>query len=370
MLTTELLLAIYERSDLPLSTPSYVFRATFVMTLVVILLTEYSTREWLVIGITAAFTFFCYRVCGNNDLLRLSMFVISCKGADLKKALKYFFSVSLVGYAVIFIAALTGVYGNVSITEEFGRAVGTETRYSFGFGHPNTVHGIFFALSILLMYLIKDESRKKRGIAFTAIFALNVLLFVFTDSKTGFFIVVFMLICLIPTLLFDGDKPGIIYLAGAAISVLSVALSVVAAVISKYTFENKSTLAAALDRLFTGRIISLYQNTRDHKGTIETWTLFGDSNSGESFFDMGWVRLFYWYGIIPAIIILAVLFIMIYRMYKKKDYDTFVMFVSMFLYTVVEATFVSSYIGRNFMLIILGAYLFSICREDSNAGER
>ncbi len=363
-------MAIYERSDLPLSTPSYVFRATFLMTMVVILLTEYSVKEWIAIGITAVFTFFCYRACGNNDLLRISMFVISCKGVNLKKAVNYFFTVSFIGYAAIFVAALTGIYGNVSITDEFGRAVGTQTRYSFGFGHPNTVHGIFFALSMLLIYLLKDADRKKRTIACSVILVLNILLFVFTDSKTGFFITIFMLIGLIPSLLSDDEKPGIFYVIGAVISGLSVALSVVAAAISQYASENSDGIAAALDRIFTGRIISLYENTPAHKGTLATWTLFGDSNSGETYFDMGWVRLFYWYGIIPGVIVTVILFILLYRMYRQKDYDTFVMLVSMILYTMVEATFVSSYIGRNFMLMIWGAYIFLACREEKNAGQR
>ena len=370
MLTTELLMAIYERSDLPLSTPSYVFRATFLMTMVVILLTEYSAKEWIAICITAAFTFFCYRVCGNNDLLRVSMFVISCKGVNIKKALNYFFTVSFIGYAAIFVAALTGIYGNVSITDEFGRTVGTQTRYSFGFVHPNTVHGIFFALSMLLIYLLKDVSRKKRSIVCGVILVLNVLLFVFTDSKTGFFITIFMLIGLIPSLLSDKEKPGILYLAGAVISFMSVALSVVAAAVSEYAYDNPDGIAGLLDRICTGRIASLYGNTREHKGTLSTWTLFGDTNSGESFFDMGWVRLFYWYGIIPAAVITVILFVLLYRMYRQKDYDTFVMLVSLFLYTIVEATFVSSYIGRNFMLMILGAYIFLACREEKDAGER
>ncbi|WP_026524652.1 hypothetical protein [Butyrivibrio sp. MB2005] len=370
MLTTELLMAIYERSDLPLSTPSYVFRATFLMTMVVILLTEYSAKEWIAICITAVFTFFCYRVCGNNDLLRVSMFVISCKGVNIKKALNYFFTVSFIGYAAIFVAALTGIYGNISITDYFGRSVGTETRYSFGFGHPNTVHSVLFALSMLVMYLLKDESRKKRKIAGSIILVLNILLFVFTDSKTGFFITIFMLIGLIPSLLSDDEKPGIYYAIGVAVSGLSVVLSVVAAAVSQYAFENPFSFSAAIDRMLTGRIIAFYGNTPEHKGTISSWTLFGDSNSGETYFDMGWVRLFYWYGIIPGIIVTVILFILLYRMYRQKDYDTFVMLVSMFLYTIVEATYVSSYIGRNFMLMIWGAYIFLACREEKDAGER
>ena len=71
---------------------------------------------------------------------------------------------------------------------------------------------------------------------------------------------------------------------------------------------------------------------------------------------MGWVRLFYWYGIIPTAIICALVIVLIYLCYKRKDAWTLIVVLSLSIYTVIEATFVSEYLGRNVLLPVLGVY--------------
>jgi hypothetical protein len=72
---------------------------------------------------------------------------------------------------------------------------------------------------------------------------------------------------------------------------------------------------------------------------------------------MGWVRLFYWYGIIPTALILIAIAFMIYVCYRRRDAWTLLIILSLSVYTIVEATFVSRYIGRAFFLPIAGVYL-------------
>ena len=72
---------------------------------------------------------------------------------------------------------------------------------------------------------------------------------------------------------------------------------------------------------------------------------------------MGWVRLFYWYGIIPTALIVVAMLLVMYVCYKKRDMWTMLIILSVSVYTVVEATFVSRYIGRAFFLLIAGVYL-------------
>ena len=56
----ELLLMIYEKTDLPLSSPRLMFRLTFLLTILVVLLTQYSLKQWIVLILTFGFTFLCY----------------------------------------------------------------------------------------------------------------------------------------------------------------------------------------------------------------------------------------------------------------------------------------------------------------------
>ncbi len=367
-LTIELLLMVYEKSELPLPTPSYVFRVTFALSVLAVLLTEYSVRQWILIIMATGFSFFCYKVTGNNDLIRFAMFIAASKDSDLEKTLRYIFAVTGISYLIIFFASVFGIYGGLYSTGEFGRSVGVETRYVFGFGHPNTAHGAFMGLAILGLYLVRNLDKKKKALFYAITLVLNCALYAFTDSRTGLVMVTFAVMLSLMTFWEDKFRDSIaVYAMGACTLVCSIAFSIWAACISYYTKFNE--LYYKIDMMFTGRIGSLYYNSLLHKGSIISWTLLGNSDSGESYFDMGWVRLFYWYGVIPATIILIFLFVILYRMYKRRDLAMLIMFVSLFIYTIIEATFISSYIGRNYLLPVIGIYLFNRYGEGNIAGK-
>ncbi len=362
-LTIELLLMIYERTDLPLSTPSYVFRATFALWFLCLIVTGFSKRQWVVVIVSLIFTFFCYKMTGNNDLLRMAVFVLSSKDMDLDKILRYILAVSAIGYAVIFLLSVSGIYGNLILTTEYGRAAGVESRYVFGFGHPNTVHGAFFSLCILAAYVFRKAEKRKRFMLIGVLAVMNVILFYFTVSRTGLAITMFSLLCSVVGIIWNDLREKAWIYVLSAVSLLScIALSVWAASVSHLTYE-KGTIYQKMDNILTGRIMTLYYDTKKHKGSIGTWTWFGNSFSGNSFFDMGWVRVFYWYGIIPACLIIVLLLFFIYNMYQRHDLEALILFTTICIYTLVEAGFISAYLGRNYLLPMLGIYILGLITD-------
>ncbi len=359
-LSIELLLMIYERSTLPLSSPKQIFRVSFVLLVIALLLTKYSWKQWISIVIACAIGVISYKITGNNDFLRFSVFVIACKDADLKVMLKYIFAVTAAGSILIAAAALLGFAGDIRLVDDFGRDVGTEVRYTFGFGHPNTLMSVVFSIEVLLMYLIHDFKKITRNAIMVAALITNVILYFLTGSRTGVALTIFTVVLAFAVYEVDFlKKSGFIYGFGVFVIGACVAFSVWAAKISKYARKKKYPFYYKLDRILTGRIQSLYYDTKAHKGSLKTWSLFGDEFSGNAFFDMGWVRLFYWYGIIPAILILLVILYFIYRLYLKRDYAVMIMVISISVFTLVEASFVSSFIGRNYLLPIAGVYLLA-----------
>lgn len=76
----------------------------------------------------------------------------------------------------------------------------------------------------------------------------------------------------------------------------------------------------------------------------------------DHYFDMGLVRVFYWYGIVPGIVFVASNIWLIWRFYKNRDGMGLVMLAVLSVYTVVEAHLVSVYIGRNYLLFLTGMY--------------
>ena len=85
---------------------------------------------------------------------------------------------------------------------------------------------------------------------------------------------------------------------------------------------------------------------------------------------MGWVRLFYWYGVMPAFLAIIVLTAFLVYFARQKKYDE-VVFVSMLaLYTIVEAHIVSVYIGRNYLLFLVGMYWWRLEKTKEDIEKR
>ena len=96
-------------------------------------------------------------------------------------------------------------------------------------------------------------------------------------------------------------------------------------------------------------------NWVDGGGVLRNWRLFSRPENIK-YFDMGYVRLFYWYGIIPGALYVLLYAMLMWQCYKKKNYMGFMMVLSFALYTMLEAHFISVYLGRNYALFLLGAY--------------
>ena len=366
-LLVELVLMIAEKSELSFSMESHVFRITFLLTLCSVLIQKHSKKEWLVILLVWGFTFVCYRISGRNELLRFSTFAMAARDIDLKKAMRFIFDVSLAGFTLIVLMSLVGVMGDISAVADFGRENAQELRYVFGFGHPNTLYGCAYTLILLWIWIYG----KKAGVwQFLVLLAVNVVLYFVTFSRTSLIIGMFTLLMAV-IVRFAGklkELAATYILAGLITPVACAAFSVWASIIAyipRYVYRNQNDLKLwRIDELLNNRIQNLYRGNNRHAGAFETWKLFSDRLSTE-YFDMGWVRLFYWYGIIPGILICLLVVVILYICYKKRDLQTPVVLISLSIYTIIEATFVSVYIGRNFMLPILGVYIFQLLRGEA-----
>ena len=76
------------------------------------------------------------------------------------------------------------------------------------------------------------------------------------------------------------------------------------------------------------------------------------------YFDMGYVRLFFWYGIIPGIMYVLANLYLIYQSYKKRDYMLLIIVVGFSLFSLMEAHLISVYILRNYLFVLLGYYWY------------
>lgn len=93
------------------------------------LLTRYEWKEWALIVLLGGVGVISYRVTGANDIIRIVTFVAACKGIPLRQMLKYVFYVTLAGCTAIVVLSVTGIYGDISLTQAYGRAPAETTIY-------------------------------------------------------------------------------------------------------------------------------------------------------------------------------------------------------------------------------------------------
>lgn len=355
----ETLLVVVDKSAYTIPAEGQIFRLTFVLFLVKVLLTRYTKREYAAIFLFCILGGLSYFATGRNEVLRLVIMIAACKDMDMRRTFKLIFGITLSGCALIMFLALTGIYGTVSLTQEYGRGV-TETRYTLGMGHPNALHCMVFCLILLGIYLY---GRSMKWFHYLFLILVNYGFFRLTGSRTSFLITTATILyamlllylkqeALKKLLIFGG------YLAAACSVLLSVVIAGNAYRVYDYVWNADRTpvtmIFVKLNELFNGRIRILVEND-GFEGTMGTWSLFSRPENNY-FFDMGWIRLFYWFGIIPAVVFLAALLWLMVCCYQKKDYMGIVMIVAIFVYHIIEAHMISDYLGRNYLYFLLGAY--------------
>ncbi len=378
-LTIELLMVIVDKSNYVNPIEGQLFRVTFLLFFLKLCLTDYSLREWAVIAVLEAVAFVSYRTTGGNDLIRLVTFAAACRNMPLKPMLKYTFYVTLAGCALIILLSVTGIYGEISLTQNYGHAAPEETayigeeapeetRFTLGMGHPNALSCMFLMLVVLGVYIWFAHMK---WYTYLFLMLLNVGVYFLTKSRTGMMIVTVFLAggCLLHYCRILRDK-AFIYAGGLLVLIVSLAFSVDAAACAQRVRDARwnaffycnprdnehIVLLERIDRMMSGRIISL-TDAESNEGTIETWSLFSEPNHMNYYFDMGWVKLFYRYGIVPGALYIAALSVFLWKLYRRRDACGLLVYVILTIYTVIEAHLISVYLGRNFLLMMMACCL-------------
>jgi|GEM_PF-210867 len=339
-----------------------IFRLTFLLFFFRMLCSRFDRRQnlWLVMALGLGFV--SWRISGRNELLRCTAFIAALAGMkDIRRAMKCVFWTTMGGCLVLAVLSMTGIFGVLSLTQDFGG--GVETRYCLGLGHPNALHCMAAMLMIFAMYLYAGKWKMWQ---FAMILAANAGLYLLTKSNTAFAVAAMAAVLYAAAAAgtsaaegrWKAALQGVIrndawWRAGELIFGAGLAFSFICAVVNPW----HSPLLWKMDDLLTGRISALWDSTF-HEGTLSTWSWFS-SPANEYFFDMGWVRLVYWYGVIPAAVVIALIFLLMEAMRKRRDTAGFVMLFTCCVYTIMEAHLISEYIGRNYILMIAALYLAS-----------
>jgi hypothetical protein len=360
-LTIELLLVLYDYSAIPsFENVGLVFRLTFAIFALKVCLTKYSRKEWIALILASIFTGGMYLATGGNVALRTVVLVAAMRGIEIRQALKYSLGILFSGTLAIFLLSFFGI--GRGLTTIVYRGVVPEERYCFGFAHPNSIHFAVLALVLSVIYVL--QARWKL-LAYALLFAINYVLFLFTDSRSGFLACALLIVgaaffCLLP----KAQQADWIYFAGMLVFVFCLAFSVFAAYCADSTpFWEEGSLIVKLDGILTTRISHLYWIDPVNPATLSSWTLFSDAHHFSLNFDMGWVALFCWYGIVPGLVVAILYLLLLNECRRQQDYLALTMIVVAAIYMLTETSFIPEfYLGRNCLLFLFGAYWGSMLK--------
>lgn len=377
-LTIELVIVIIDKSNYINPVEGLLFRVTFLLFALKLLSTEYTWKEWCLIVFMELIGLISYKVTGKNDIIRIVTFVAACKGIPLKQMIRYAFYVTLAGCVAIVLLAVTGIYGDMGLTADYGRKwdvfygqTTVETRYTLGMGHPNALSCMFLMLLAMGIY---GYAERLKWYVYLFLMLLNVGMYILTDSKTSMLIATLLLLAsFVMTYCRFFREKKISYLCGFLVFLLCVGFSVDASANAlqvreawfNYVYSEvepsdvHGRLLLRADQFMNGRIKSLTDSARKD-GTIGTWSVFSCPDNMEYYFDMGWVKLFYRYGILPGILYCIACAALLWQFCRKRDAFGLVLFTVLAVYSVMEAHLFSVYIGRNFLLMMMGSYFFPV----------
>ncbi len=369
-LIIETALVLIDESELPYSSMSLVFRGTFVLSFAALCLKPHGKRAWAALVLLMLFGVICWRITGRNEILRFTVFAAACGGEDLRKLLKTAFFLTLGGCLLIALLSVTHLFGAVSLTADYRMDGGVETRYALGFGHPNALHCMCLMLMLLAIAIWQQRFRWWHYLLLTA---GNAALYLLTDSRTGAAIGFLAIAFSLWMKVLEGRaasgksfRQGLVtahFFAAAGLIVDAVAFSVWAAK-NSWDSTNYWSSAYPVNLKLNGRIAELYYGAVE-RGSLDAWTLFGTRGS-ERFFDMGFVRLYYWYGILPASLVILAVWLLLVLCRRYGETGCLVMITCMTVYTVLEAHLVSVFIGRNYLVPIIGVLAYRWLREHRN----
>lgn len=345
----EIIIFLIDRSAIHNPYQSMMFRVTFAFFVIKCILTEYDRREWIFIVVTAAFSILTYRLCGKDEVVRTMVFIIAMKGLDAKRTLKLNYLMTLCGVIIMGVLSVFGILGKVVSSGGYGDKA-DDFMVEFGLGSPNTWAIQIWLLVALFVYLYHDSIYKN---AYFIILLLGGVIYMLTKCRMALVMIVFTAVVGIVFELSPRIRTSIItYIGGAVAMCACMAVSIYAAIHSKW-WEEMTEFELMVDKFLTGRMQTLYA-FENGGGVLSNWKLFGDP-SFTQYFDLGYVRLFWWYGIIPGTLALIAVILLIVHQYKTEDYTGYLLLLSSVLFMVFEAHFISVFIARSFFLFLFGA---------------
>lgn len=342
-------------TSVPLIYSGRLFQLAAILLMCKVVVTKYTKTEYIMLGISLIIAALSFLHVHNYFACLLFLLIFAGKDIPFKKTVSVYLLFMGACILITACAAFLG-YGELFMAEDF-RGLGIEKRYCFGFTHPNTCHIVYMQFILVLIWYFWE---KLKWFHILAAMLLNMLLFIFTNSRTNMLLGTAVLaVMLLGKIWTKIQRIKWIYGLGITALASSLLLSAVTAIQNP---NRMSALMKFIDEVWTGRIYwggywaNFYRTyTEDNIPIVtprERITLFSHRD-GQILIDMGFIKLYYNYGIMIFTIVIALILIKLYQNARKKDLAELMIIVSGIVLMLGESFSFGQYITRNILFVFM-----------------
>lgn len=303
---------------------------------------KFSQKEFISIALLVGIGVLDFLI-GNATTVLFTAISIACiKNIDKEKIFKIMFWTRLVALCLMILLSTLGIIEN-NIMLHYRANEGFVERYCFGYAHPNFVHSSFSIIVFLFGYIYYS---KINIFTISAIEILNLILYTFTLSRTGFIVLTLYLLIIY---LIKNIKQ-IRRLVPKFLKV-SIFVFLIMAFLLAYMYTNNEFIKK-LDVLLTGRLNYMNILLRNYNIPI----IGSDYYNNIVMFDNGYFSMLYEGGLLATIWFVYFYYktnkyLVNHNMEKEMIVTIFFLFYSMF-----ESYLIS--ILMNPTLIFVAQYIF------------
>lgn len=325
--------------------------------------TQYTVRQIALDVLLGCIGIVCFVISHDMTLLLLAMTVAGLKDCDFRELACTAFYVRLAITSFMVIASFLGIFDQGE-TAQTTTSFQDITVYNFGYSTANNAYINIFVLMALFLYIRYDRINWKYFIG-TSVIAM--LMYTFTNSRTGtllFFAVWFFIFC--EKFLLARKGRYVFFWLMAASTLICAVFSYAA---TSMFNPDGGYWSEYINRIFSGRLnITHKYHEALSVSLIPRTSAVMDAHRGFGFIDNSYMSVYFHDGLIVALIVLVLICISNYSLFKKHCYKELVFIASFSVYAMMEEFPLNPVVNPFIMLTAVVIYKASFSIERPGNG--
>lgn len=315
-----------------------------------ILCTHYSLKEYAVGALTAALALLQWRYGADETAFYVVLMVFASKDIPVKRLWKQMFWILSVFMAGMVIASCLGWIDGLALIKDYGRGRGVETRYCFGYPHPNVFHSNLLTV-FCVGTMAYGKEWKAKWIGFVLV--LNIVVSFFTVSRNG--TIVILILCILTTVTVYKEEIW----RKTSVPVMGMLGILSCMVFSLVVVAWKNPITDFVDVLISNRIMLARQ-----LAPFSTWTILPNAIYRDVL-DMGYIKMCATWGLLLSAVYMIYMLVAFRRCCQKELYLAASVIATYAIFTIVEGHATSMYFIGNVIYVAMLNNIFGNIMDKS-----